>query len=221
MATLLFFRILCAYGAGQDGSEAFSAIWYRTTSKETGAVFLSGFSPDKGCGTFSWENGALVTLLAGPAFECGGGGGEVSPDGRRLLGYAAGDLAVIDLDTRAIQTIRGVKGLMREDVTWKKRVRWSPDGRWIVAAPENGKIVRIDSGYLSKHRVFGGSQGPPVWLPDSRRIVYTKPQLKCWLSPYFESLEVLDLESGRRHIVRGSSCKIGGFNAWFDPATIQ
>ena len=58
----------------------------------------------------------------------------------------------------------------------------------------------------------------PVWSPDSRYLVRSRLQLRCGISfdidPPF-TLEIVDVESGKRSLIRSSTCKMeGGNTGW-------
>jgi hypothetical protein len=56
------------------------------------------------------DSGAFRTLLTGAFPDCGGGGGAISPDGNRILIYSREELSVLDLDTAAVEALKGIAG---------------------------------------------------------------------------------------------------------------
>jgi hypothetical protein len=99
-------------------------------------------------------------------------------------------------------------------------VAWSPDGRWISAIKDDGRIVLIDSDDTERRRDRGPAGGGPVeWSPDSKYMLAPRSQLRCALSLYFESLEAIEVETGKRILIKTSRCEVGpGWSGWIDPA---
>jgi len=202
------------------GSNGLGAIWHLTETP-TGRILVSGMfntARNGGCGTFEIDTdaGTVRTLLIGAYPRCGGGGGAISPDGRRVLGYTAEGLSFVDLPAGRVQAIEGVRSNDLTWGSWSSEVTWSPDGRWITAILDKGRIVLIDATDTSRRRNLGSSAGIPViWSPDSKHLLLSKSQGSCSAYLYFESLEVIDIESGRRSVIKGSHCEVGpGWLAW-------
>jgi dipeptidyl aminopeptidase/acylaminoacyl peptidase len=82
-----------------------------------------------------------------------------SPDGKRLVYEAGGDLHVTRLD-RA-----GTRLLVRRART----PAWSPDGRWITCERAE-TIVLLSPAGTGGRRLVSGSE--PAWSPDGKRLVY-------------------------------------------------
>ena len=205
------------------GTSVFNAIWHFTISQDR--IFVSGILKTQSgteCGTYEIapDTESPRRLLAGVFPECGGGGGEVSPDGKRVLNLSGPDLALIDLETGAPQFVRGVKDLTREDVTWKGQAAWSPDGRWI-AAFHGGSVTLIDL-KTSRPRKVGRADGLIAWSPDSTKLLVSKSQLSCLPALYFESLAVIDLKTSKERIIESSHCNVsGGWAGWIDPEALK
>jgi WD40 repeat protein len=210
------------------GTAGIGTIWHLTASQRSGTMFVSGIvNTPRGteCGTFKIEPETETPrkLLTGTFPECGGGGGEVSPDGSQVMGYSGGDLCMIDLTSGAVQAVRGLKGLTRDDVTWKGQVAWSPDGQWIAATLDH-RIILIDAKDPSKRKRLGSSgDGRVVWSGDSRHLLLLASQARCVLTfGYFESLETLDIETGKRNAIKNARCNIsGGWIGWIDRDAAQ
>jgi hypothetical protein len=207
------------------GSVGFGAIWHLTVSQPSGRIFISG-QGKVGCGTFEIdpETGNVRTLLAGAYPDCGGGGGAISRDGKRALTYAGKELSVIELESGTARPIKGVGvRLSLKDVTSSGKVTWSPDGAWISVILDDNKILLIDSADGSRRRNLGSSVGGPlVWSPDSKYLLLAKTQLRCASSLYFESLEVIEIATGRRTVIESSRCNLGaGWFGWIDPNAVQ
>jgi hypothetical protein len=196
------------------GTVGLGTIWNLTISQPSGRIFASGVSETKGqCGTFEIDpgTGTIKTLLTGPFPDCGGGGGAVSPDGTRALSYSRKELSIIDLATGTVQAIKGVPSRDSErDVTWPRRATWSPDGRWI-STTVGDRMLLIDTNDTSKRRKLGSSGGPiVVWSPDSNYLLLSRSELRCTLTLYFDSLETVDVRTGKRNVIKSSHCEVGG-----------
>ena len=111
-----------------------------------------------------------------------------SPDGRRIAGGMAGAVAVFDpsqaspgepIEKFATGAFQG------ESTLWS----WSPDGRWLLCSPQ-----QISSGLFlysfetRTSRKLDESAEAAAWLPDSRRILFSKRG----------ALMLLDVVTGRR-----------------------
>jgi WD40 repeat protein len=209
------------------GSVGLGPIWHLTVAQPSGRIFVSGISGSgrkADCGTFEIDLNAATfrTLLAGLYPDCGGGAGDISPDGKRVLRFSGKELSVVDLETGDVRAIKGVgRGLSQEQVTWSRKIVWSPDGRWISAILSHNKIVLIDATNMSQRRNLGASgNGPVEWSPDSKYLLLSKSELRCF--EYFESLQTLDVETGRRSTIKSSHCKIGpGWVGWIDPEAVR
>jgi WD40 repeat protein len=208
------------------GTSGFTAVWHFKLSQPSGRAFVSGLLRTPGgveCGTYQVDPGAERPrkLLAGTFPDCGGGGGDVSPDGARALSYSGGNLCLINLATGAAQAIDGLKGLGRDDVTWKHQVVWSPDGKWIAVARDGG-IILVDPTTSRLKKIGGGGNSIVDWSPDSTKLLVLKSQLSCMTSLYFESLALIDLQTRKESIIKGSHCKVsGGFVGWLDPDAVR
>jgi len=209
------------------GTDGFMSIWHFTVSKPSGDIFISGILPKRGgCGTFEVDpsTGAVKTLRVGAYPGCGGGGGVVSPDGTRILDYVNDGLQVVNLETGVAQAIHGIKRGQKEG-NWGSAVTWSPNGQWVSAVLSDGKILLIDSSDMSRQRRLGPSHsGFVIWSPDSKYLLLQKSQLRCLsFDSSFDSLEILEVETGRRTIVKSSRCNVGpaGGVGWLDPTVVR
>lgn len=211
------------------GSVGLGAIWHLTVSRPSGTILVSGISEkggNAGCGTYEIDPdaGTLRTLRAGAYPNCAGGGGAISPDGKHILSSTGEELSVIDLSTGAVEVVEGLgAGLAQRDVTWRSEVSWSPDGRWIAAILNHSRIVLIDAADTSKRRNIGAAgNGPLEWSQDSKYLLLLKSELRCATSLYFESLQVLEVATGKRQLIKSSHCEIGpGWVGWMDPETLR
>jgi len=213
------------------GSSEVSSIWSLTVVRESGHVFVSGLAARGGCGTFEIDPraGTVRTILAGPLPHCGGGGGAVSPDGKRIAKYKDGKLELADVKGGAVRVIGGFGESMTgggpgpghldwADINWMYRAGWSPDGRWISLATRGDRIVLIDSGSLERRRNLGPSVGQVsmAWSPDAKYLLAAQPD-----SLFFNgSLVAVDVETGRRFKIKGTHHNLTGRGpiGWMDPS---
>jgi len=184
------------------GSDQVGTIWYLTISSSSEALLLSGWSTRGGeCGAFELDSkdGTLRRLRVGAYPECGGAAGPVSPDGRYALISKKNGLTKIQLDTGAIR-------LLGSDL---KGGVWSPNGRWIAAKSAAGKIALIDELEQPRRKDLGkASEGPIVWSPDSKYLLISKSELSCALNLYGGTLEIVNVQTGKRTSLKSSHCRI-------------
>ena len=165
--------------------------------------------------------GALRALWRGAYPDCGG---PVSPTSGCMLRSNAKQLDLVNLESGSVETLfkgRGGPTPIPAGV-WSPNAVWSPDGRWISAI-QDGRLVVIDANNTSKRRKLGRSDHPGVWSPDSKYLLFIKSQFSCLATLYFESLEVLEVESGRRSMIKSAHCNVGGGMAvgWIDRSVIH
>jgi WD40 repeat protein len=207
-----------------DGTAGLRSIWNMAVLP-SGRIVVSGISKIRGeCGTFEIDPiaGKERALLAGPFPDCGGGGGAISPDGRRVVSYSGKELSVIDLGDGTVTRINGIPGqLFHSDVTWPHKASWSPDGKWISVVLKNGDILLLDASDTSKRTNLGPSEGPPaVWSPDSRHLLMSKSDCSQYL--YFQSLVSIDVTTRGRQVIQSSHCRIGpGWFGWVDLEAVR
>lgn len=120
---------------------------------------------------------------------------SLSPDSRKIVAVRKHRLELIDTDTQIVQSL----GEGFYDTAW------SPDGRWIAALGDNGDhTVLIDPATLEKRRTLPPSE--VIWSPDSRSILASRLHGRC--PSDFGTVELIDIESGKRSIIRSSTCQI-------------
>jgi WD40 repeat protein len=211
---------------GSSGFGSFSSLVVLPPPR---GILISGFSKLAGngeCGTFEIdpEAGTFRTLRAGIYPECGGGGGAISPDGKYGLHFGMtidsdvkkrSHLSLVDLETGAVQAIgNGISG-----------ATWSPNGRWIGAVQngsDGGSVVLIDANSTKRRRNLGRTESSAVaWSPDSKYLLLARPaELRC--GSYLSSLEVIDVQTGRRSRVESSHCRIySGSIGWLDQGAVR
>jgi hypothetical protein len=196
------------------GSEGLGTIWRLSLSKDSARRFASGWFKRDGavCSVFQIDpvTGTFRTFRVGIRSDCGG---DVSPDGKRMLGNQDNRLFLFDLET---DSGRALGAHLRSGV-------WSPDGRWIAATSDADRIVLIDASDTSRQRSLGSSNGSPIfWSPDSRYLLLLKPSLRCTPTLYFESLQILEVRNGKRSVIRSSRCEVsGGYAGWMDLGAVR
>jgi hypothetical protein len=203
------------------GTEGFRTIW-NLTVLSSGLILVSGNSKIRGeCGTFEIDPiaGKARSLLAGPFPGCGGGGGAISPDGTWVLSYSREYLSIVNLRDQTIHSIDGIPGrAVHSDVTWPHNATWSPNGKWISVTLKNRDILLVDTSDTSKRKNLGTTDGPPaIWSPDSRLLLLSKSESRCSQYEYFQSLEAIEVATGKRQIIHSSHCEVGpGWFGWLD-----
>jgi hypothetical protein len=170
----------------------------------------AGWKGKIGCDLFEIDlSGENMKMLL-PDFGCRVGG--VSPDGGKMAVPRGVGLDVVDLTTGTSVPLGS--GF------WKGG--WSPDGKWIAALridpgreqprPRPSRTVRIDANDLSRRRIMGGEADTEIsWSPDSRYLLYSEVMPPCPNKGDDPSLLTMDIETGKREIVRESRCKVNGY----------
>ena len=168
---------------------------------------------DHPCGAYEIDpdSGTHRPLRIGHGPNCGGANGPISPDGKRVLSSDGKHLNLYDLETGATQTLGEGIG------------SWSPDGRWIAAAGR-GQIVLIDANNPSRRKKLGSSgvDNHLIWSPDSKQLLFVKQEQRCNFLLLFqvddsESLEVVDVETGKRHAIPSGHCAVSSSSVgWID-----
>jgi hypothetical protein len=160
------------------------------------------------CGLFELDiaKGTLEHVVDNPRGECfdfvsSWNQLSLSPDGKRAIGTAgSGTLGVINLRERKVEK------LWPGSAAW-----WSPDGRWIAAlnygVPADIELIRASD--LSTRRTLGRDTGGRLqWSPDSRHLLLLAQGLCGLGSGYLGTLQMLDIETGRRTAINSSRCKV-------------
>jgi hypothetical protein len=163
------------------------------------------------CGDFEIDPaaGALRPLRLGLSPDCGG---PLSPDGKRELHSWGEQLTILDLSTGKSTPIgQGMKS-----------PSWSPDGRWI-AVVEGKTGVLMDAADPSKKRRLTPADGPMIWSPDSKYLLLQRSQISCWASLYGVSLEAINIETGKRTLIKSSHCNVlsDGFFFWIASEVVR
>jgi len=200
------------------GSAGLGDIFAPTVSPQTGRVFVVASGGwDHPCGAYEIDPdaGTHRPLRVGHGPNCAGANGPISPDGKRMLSSDGKHLNLYDLETGATQSLGEGVG------------SWSPDGRWI-AASEHGRIVLIDASTTSHRKKLGASgvDNHLIWSPDSKRLLFVKQERRCnflfFAGDDSESLEVVDVETGKRYAVPSAHCAVSSSTVgWIDPEAVQ
>jgi hypothetical protein len=190
-------------------------------------IFVTGWigsrdAPECGAFEINPDTGASRVLLTGASGGCGGAEGPVSPNGKLVASYSGKQLSLLDLETRAAHVVKGVSAGDFVGSTWMSRCSWSPDGHWL-AAVRDGRIVLIDPTNFSQWKSFRASpSGPVYWSPDSKYLLFARSQFSCIPYLYTESLEAIEVASGRKIPIKSSHCAIvAPVVGWLDPARVQ
>jgi WD40 repeat protein len=121
---------------------------------------------------------------------------SMSPDSRKVAAVREHRLEVIDTETKAVRSLGD--GFYA--------VAWSPNGRWIAALEASGHhTILFDAVTFDKRRTLPATE--VIWSLDSRSILVSRIRpLRCLGE--LGTLELLDIESGRRNTIRSSVCQI-------------
>ncbi len=188
-------------------------VWSFSASATQDRIIISGMHLDSGtktCGLFELDATTRVVkpVLLSEDCRCAAWLDlNLSPDGKHAIAHRTCMEGLKD-DLELIDLIAGTMSPLGEHL-WK--AAFSPDGKWI-AALENGprgisKTVLIDRNDRSRRRELGGtSDVEAVWSPDSRYILHVNQTACAWQHPL--SLEVIDIQGGKRSIVPNSECKV-------------
>ena|SRR5579863_994803 len=182
-----------------------------SVSPSSHRIVFSGWSWSQGTGgvfEIDRDAGTIRELPASLPSFCGG------PDGKPALEHAGKQLGLVDQGTGSVQTIKSIGA--------DASCEWAPDGRWIVCV-NNRRLVLVDSSDPSRPRDLGTSgSGPVAWSPDSKRLLLVKSQASCLPTLHGQSLEVLDVQTGKGAPVKSSHCSIlSGSIGWLDRAVAK
>ncbi len=198
------------------GSEGIGELWCLVTSPN-GTIIVAGWSwTQNTAGIFRIDpHAATMQLLpVGSASSCGGVGGVLSPDGRKAIIKVGKHLGLVTLNTGATGAIKHTSA--------DSPCMWSPNSR-SIACIHAGRLILIDADDIDRYKNLGSSgDGPLVWSPDSKYLLLRRSSLSCAASVYGESLEIVDVEAGKREIVKSSRCLItAGTIGWLDSGIVQ
>jgi hypothetical protein len=103
---------------------------------------------------------------------------------------------------------------------------WAPNGQQLACVSNNEiGLVNVDAdvqSYLFVRKLGGAGDSAVAWSPDSRFLLIRKSEVSCLTSLYGESLEAIEVATGRRIPVKSSHCKItAGLFGWMDCSTLD
>jgi tricorn protease len=128
-----------------------------------------------------WENvSKLITAF------------DLSPDAKRALFTARGDVFTVPAEHGSIRNLTQTPGIQERDAAW------SPDGKWVAyisdrtgenqlyirPQKESGKEIQI----TTSNKVF---LLPPVWSPDSTKLLYADSTLHLYYVDIHDKKPVL------------------------------
>ena len=106
---------------------------------------------------------------------------DIAPDGNRAVFAARGDVFTVPAKHGSIRNLTQSSG------TREHSVAWSPDGKSIAYVSdrtgEEELYVMPQDGMGQEVRVTSNSKGfyfPPVWSPDSKKLLYADQKLRLW-----------------------------------------
>jgi hypothetical protein len=134
----------------------------------------------------------------------------LSPEGNRAV--ASYGNTVADPDHNYHLDLIDLAHGTTKSLAYLDRASWSPDGKWIAAIEwKRKRLILLDANDLSHRRDLGFTVRA-AWSPDSRYlVVWTWHILKCGIGIDVEppgSLEVLEVASGKRSLIRSSQCQV-------------
>ena len=106
---------------------------------------------------------------------------DISPDGKRAVFTARGDIFTVPAKEGSIRDLTRTPGVR------EKYAAWSPDGRWVAylsdRTGEDELYLSPQDGLSPEVRVtFDGKMFrlPPVWAPDSRKLLFADKQARLF-----------------------------------------
>lgn len=188
--------------AGSEGISSTYGIGASRTKIVVSAGYMNsaGFLDETSCGMFelTLESGKVRKVLSNSdcKYKSSRSSISLSPDGAQVVAVRERRLEIVNLGSGAIRSLGD--GFYR--------AAWSPDGLWIAALEYDGhyRTILIDTSSFSKRRELPNSG--IVWSPDSRHIVAVGQQFRC--GGYSGTLQLIDIKSGEKSTVPGSTCKV-------------
>src|ERR1700683_942354 len=184
------------------GSAGMGEVLCLTESSSSGRIIVFSRSLNGGVFEIDPDAGTSRPMPAGSAPGCQGISSPeiLSPDGNPVIRRHGKQLDLIDMKTGESRVIKGVSA--------DAICIWSPNGQRIECSRDNEEVAVIDVGDPFRRKTFRGGLGE--WSPDSKYLLRVKSQLSCLPTLYGESLDVLEVETGKRTAVRSSHCRISG-----------
>ncbi len=139
----------------------------KTQKAEKVTVELAG---DEDLARSHWENvSKLITSF------------DLSPDGKRALFTARGDVFTVPAEHGSIRDLTQTPGIRERDAAW------SPNGRWVAYVSdrtgENELYIRPQEQSGKEIQITTGNKVfllPPVWSPDSTKLLYADSTLHLY-----------------------------------------
>jgi hypothetical protein len=194
-----------------QGLDDFGAIGPFAVSQGEDLVVSGGSKgnnyPAKSCGVYEIHLPAGDVSAAIETSDCRAGSPwrvlSLSPEKTEALIYSNRSLALLDLAKGSITKIEGQLS----------KGSFSPDGKWIAAIqinnPNPPRTILIDRSELTKRRDLGESEDSEVvWSPDSKFLLHAVYRPAC-PSQNPLALETLDVETGKRSLIKDSICNSG------------
>ncbi len=193
------------------GLDAFGSIGPFAVSRDEDLVVSGGSKgnsyPANSCGVYEIHLAAGDIHAAIETSDCRAGSPwrvlSLSPEKTEALISANRSLALLDLAKGSITKIEGQLS----------KGSFSPDGKWIAAIqinnPNPPRTILIDRSDLTKRRDLGESEDSEVvWSPDSKFLLHAVYRPAC-PSQNPLALETLDVETGKRSLIKDSICNSG------------
>lgn len=193
------------------GLDAFGSIGPFAVSRDEDLVVSVGSKgnnyPANSCGVYEVHLPAGDVSAAIETSDCRAGSPwrvlSLSPEKTEALISANRSLALLDLAKGSIIKIGGQLS----------KGSFSPDGKWIAAIqinnPNPPRTILIDRSELTKRRDLGESEDSEVvWSPDSKFLLHAVYRPAC-PSQNPLALETLDVETGKRSLIKDSICNSG------------
>jgi tricorn protease len=117
---------------------------------------------------------------------------NLSPDGHRAVFAARGNIFTVPAEHGSIRNLTRTQGV------WNRDAVWSPDGRWIAyLSDQTGEyelyLVPQDGMGQPTRITFDGTMFrlPPVWSPDSKKLLFADKDVRLWYVDVKEKKPVL------------------------------
>jgi tricorn protease len=127
---------------------------------------------------------------------------DLSPDGKRAVFTARGDVFTVPAKEGSIRNLTQTSGIR------EKYVAWSPDGRWIAylsdRSGEDELYLMPQDGMSREVRITSDGKMfrlPPVWAPDSKKLLFADKDLRLFYVDIDEKKPVL-IDHGKYFDIR-------------------
>src|SRR5579862_28125 len=117
---------------------------------------------------------------------------DISPDGKRAVLSARGDVYTVPAKEGSIRNITQTPGINEMDAVW------SPNGRWIAylsdRSGEYELYIKPQDGVGAETRITTDGtmyRLPPIWSPDSKKLVFADKSLRLFYVDIDEKKPVL------------------------------